>query len=99
MNTHNQPKIIARVNGHDIAAGQELTFRTSDYEIADIRNPALAPYGRGRVNGDPIEDENGNVVYLILWCKREDREATNVFVHVNNLVFTPPSDARFDAAG
>ncbi len=63
-----------------------ILFRTTGFEIADIRSNRRAPFWAGRVNGDPTKDGAGNVVYVPLWCKREGREATTVYVHIENIV-------------
>jgi hypothetical protein len=67
--------------------GSRVKFKTSGHEIADIRNPNPEPFAYGTVNGEPVLNymvAGGG--YVPLWCERENREPTTVYVCFDNIV-------------
>ena len=60
--------------------GQEITFKTTGYEVADVRNPNPAPTAGGWINGE-VKDG-----YVPVWCQRENREPTTIMVAVENVI-------------
>lgn len=60
--------------------GDVIRFRTTGYEIADVRNPDPPKEWTGRVIGGPSE------THVVLWCERERREATAVWVLLANVI-------------
>jgi hypothetical protein len=60
--------------------GDIIRFKTSGYEIADVRNPDPPKEWTGVMVGGP------NETHVVLWCERERREATNVLVRLDNII-------------
>ncbi len=60
--------------------GDIIRFRTTGYEIADVRNPNPDPEWTGVMAGGP------NDTHVVLWCERERREATNILVALDNII-------------
>ncbi len=48
--------------------GDIIRFRTTGYEIADVRNPNPDPEWTGVMAGGP------NDTHVVLWCERERRQ-------------------------
>lgn len=60
--------------------GDIIRFRTSGYEIADVRNPKPDAEWTGVMIGGP------NDTHVVLWCERERREAAAVCVALDRVV-------------
>jgi hypothetical protein len=60
--------------------GDIIRFKTTGYEIADIRNSDPPKEWTGVMIGGP------NETHVVLWCERERREATAVWVALKNVV-------------
>lgn len=73
------PAIVARI---PMQAGDIIRFKTTGYEIADVRNPNPAKEWTGLLQADPTHGAS----HIILWCEREGREATNVCVALDNII-------------
>jgi hypothetical protein len=65
---------------HRIERGDFVKFKTTGYEIADIRNPNPPKEAAGFCNGNC---EGG---YVPVWCERENREATTIMVSADNVI-------------
>ena len=57
--------------------GDIIRFKTTGYEIADIRNPEE---WTGVMIGGP------NETHVVLWCERERREAAAICVALENVI-------------
>lgn len=71
----------------NLKQGDQVRFRTFGYEVADVRNPNPAPEAEGIVNGDVVLNsatEGGG--YVPLWCERENREPTIIYVALGNIL-------------
>ena len=66
--------------------GARLRFKTSSTDIGDVRSNAQFLYWQGIINGTPICDDNGAIVAVPVWCVRELREPTTIFVAVAHIV-------------
>jgi hypothetical protein len=70
--------------------GDVIRFKTTGYEIADVRNPNPAKEWTGYVIGGPSETHvvlcGPSETHVVLWCKRERREATAVCVALENII-------------
>ncbi|MGB5182219.1 MAG: hypothetical protein WBO12_08540 [Xanthobacteraceae bacterium] len=60
--------------------GDVIRFKTTGYEIADVRNPNPPKEWTGIVIGGP------NDTHVVLWCERERREAASVMVALKNII-------------
>lgn len=60
--------------------GDIIRFRTSGYEIADVRNPNPPTEWTGVMCGGP------NDTHVVLYCERERREAGMVLVALSNII-------------
>lgn len=60
--------------------GDIVCFRTTGYEIADVRNPKPAAQAQGYIIGGPSD------THVVLWCERERREAAPVCVSLSNVL-------------
>jgi hypothetical protein len=60
--------------------GDSIRFRTTGYEIADVRNPNPPKEWIGVMIGGP------NDTHVVLWCERERREAAAVLVRLDNVI-------------
>lgn len=60
--------------------GDIIRFRTTGYEIADVRNPNPPKEWTGVMIGGP------SATHVVLWCERERREATSVLVALENVI-------------
>ena len=61
--------------------GKEVRF----FDDGAAVEPGRVVATRGTVNGDPIVDPTTGTVWIPLWCEREGREATNVYVNEENI--------------
>jgi hypothetical protein len=60
--------------------GDVIRFKTTGYEIADVRNPSPPKEWTGYVIGGPSD------THVVLWCKRERREDAAVCVALENII-------------
>ena len=60
--------------------GDRVRFKTTGYEIADVRNPDPPKEWEGVVIGGP------NETHIVLWCERERREPAAVCVALKNVI-------------
>ena len=62
--------------------GDIIRFKTTGYEIADVRNPNPPKEWTGVLigGGEPTD------THIILWCERERREATAIHVALDNII-------------
>jgi hypothetical protein len=65
---------------HRIELGDIVKFKTTGYEIADLRNPVPPTEAFGYCNG---EADGG---FVPLWCERENREAATIMVNASNVI-------------
>jgi hypothetical protein len=63
-----------------MANGDVIRFKTTGYEVADVRNPNPPKEWTGYVIGGP------NETHVVLWCERERREAGAILVPLENVV-------------
>jgi hypothetical protein len=77
--------------------GDIIRFKTTGYEIADVRNPNPPKEWTGVMIGGP------NETHVVLHCERERREAGAVWVALENVINNDtlgiPHRARPVAAG
>lgn len=67
--------------------GDRVKFKTSGYEVADVRNPNPPETAEGVVNGEVVLNHMvAGGGYVPLWCERENREATTIYVCLDNLI-------------
>jgi hypothetical protein len=60
--------------------GDVIRFKTTGYEIADVRNSNPPKEWTGIVIGGP------NDTHVVLWCERERREAAPVMIALKNII-------------
>lgn len=67
--------------------GERVRFKTSGHEIAHISNPNPPETAEGVVNGEVVLNHmvHGGG-YIPLWCEREKREATTVYVCLGHIL-------------
>lgn len=68
------------MNMIEFAQGDVLRFKTTGYEIADVRNKSPAKEWTGVVSG------RADHTHIPLWCERENREATTIWVAHENII-------------
>jgi hypothetical protein len=67
----------------DYPMGVTVTFADANATVSD----GVAGLMTGMVNGDPIADDEGVVLFVPVWATRDhDREPTTIFVAVPNIV-------------
>lgn len=67
--------------------GETVKFKNPGYDIADVRNPSPPETWEGKVNGDAITNHMvAGGGYIPLWCQRENREPTTVYVCFENIL-------------
>ena len=71
------PTIVARI---PMENGDVIRFKTTGYEIADVRSKNPAKEWTGVMIGGPSE------THVVLWCERERREAAAVCVALDNII-------------
>lgn len=71
------PAIVARI---PMENGDIIRFKTTGYEIADVRNPNPPKEWTGTMIGGP------NETHVVLWCERERREAAAIQVALENII-------------
>lgn len=77
MGEQAMPAIVCRI---PMENGDIIRFKTTGYEIADVRNPNPAKEWTGVMIGGPSE------THVVLWCERERREAAAVCVALDNVI-------------
>lgn len=60
--------------------GDIIRFKTTGYEIADVRNQNPPKEWTGTLIGGPSD------THVVLWCERERREAAPVCVALANVI-------------
>lgn len=68
------------MNMIEMQNGDIIRFKTTGYEIADIRNPDPPKEWTGIMIGGP------NETHVVLWCERERREAAAICVALENVI-------------
>lgn len=63
--------------------GMKVLFADANATVSD----GAPGVSRGVVNGEPYEDEDGNVAHVPVWAERDNgREPTTIFVAAANLL-------------
>lgn len=66
--------------------GATVTFADDVATVSLAKMGNVTVLASGIVNGKPVTDDAGRVLYIPCWCEREGREATTIYVGVGNIV-------------
>jgi hypothetical protein len=71
----------------DYPMGAKVTYADDTATVSD----GVAGLVTGRINGEPICDDDDEVIFVPVWSERDKRrEPTTVFVSVNNIMEVAP---------